>query len=245
MIQNFPSTIAQKQVSLSWVDRFIKCNAEDLAYQWTTGIDRNRHEANSLSKYQFYFNLLQLKIQQYSIETQNTYNMDEKGILLGITSRTKRIFNKSLYMSKAVRQVLQDGSREWISTIACICADGSALDPALIYQANSMNIQSSWVEDLNPEHHQAFIVASESGWSNNHIGLAWPQQVFDRLTRRKAGRLYRLLILDGHGSYVSMDLIDYCDCNRILLAIYPPYLTYTLQPLDVCVFKSLLTAYLN
>ena len=90
--------------------------------------------------------------------------MDEKGILLGITSRTKSIFDRPLYEAKAVRQVLQDGSREWISTIACICADGSALDPALIYQANSINIQSSWVEDINPEHHQVFITVSESGW---------------------------------------------------------------------------------
>ena len=40
-----------------------------------------------------------------------------------------------------------------------------------------------------------------------------------------------------------MDFIDYCDQNRILLAILPPYLTYTLQPLDVAMFKPLLTAY--
>ena len=98
--------------------------------------------------------------------------MDEKGILLGITSRTKRIFDRPLYEAKAVRQALQDGSREWISTIACICADGSALDPALIYQATSINIQSSCIEDLNPEHHQVYITVSESGWSNNQIGLA-------------------------------------------------------------------------
>jgi hypothetical protein len=40
-----------------------------------------------------------------------------------------------------------------------------------------------------------------------------------------------------------MAFIDYCDKNKILLALYPPYLTYTLQPLDVCLFKPLLTAY--
>jgi hypothetical protein len=41
-----------------------------------------------------------------------------------------------------------------------------------------------------------------------------------------------------------MAFIDYCDKNKILLALYPPYLTHTLQPLDVCLFKPLLTAYL-
>lgn len=245
MIQGFASTIAKKQVSLSWVDRFTKRNAELLISAWTTGIDSNRHKADSLAKYELYFKLLQEKIKQHQVETQNIYNMDEKGFLLGITSRTKRIFDRPLYQSKAVRQAIQDGSREWISLIACICADGSALDPALIYQASSTNIQSSWVEDLNPQHHQAFITVSESGWSNNEIGLAWLQQVFDRRTKAKAGRSYRLLILDGHGSHLTMDFIDYCDQNRILLAIYPPHSTHTLQPLDVCAFKPLSTSYSN
>jgi hypothetical protein len=40
-----------------------------------------------------------------------------------------------------------------------------------------------------------------------------------------------------------MDFIDYCDQNRILLSILPPYSTYTLQPLNVAMFKPLSTAY--
>lgn len=42
-----------------------------------------------------------------------------------------------------------------------------------------------------------------------------------------------------------MDFINYCDRNRILLAIYPPHATHTLQPLDVSIFKPLSTAYSN
>jgi hypothetical protein len=42
-----------------------------------------------------------------------------------------------------------------------------------------------------------------------------------------------------------MDFIKYCDRNQILLVIYPPYLTYTLQPLNVVMFKPLLLAYLT
>ena len=40
-----------------------------------------------------------------------------------------------------------------------------------------------------------------------------------------------------------MEFIDYCDKNKILLALYPPHSTHTLQPLDVCLFKPLSTAY--
>jgi hypothetical protein len=42
-----------------------------------------------------------------------------------------------------------------------------------------------------------------------------------------------------------MDFIEYCDQNKILLAVYPPHSTHTLQPLDVITFKPLATAYSN
>ena len=42
-----------------------------------------------------------------------------------------------------------------------------------------------------------------------------------------------------------MKFIDYCDTYRILLAIYPPHSTHTLQPLDICLFRLLSQAYLN
>jgi hypothetical protein len=87
------------------------------------------------------------------------------------------------------------------------------------------------------------VSLSPSGWTNNDIGLAWLEQVFDCFTKAKARRKYRLLILDGYGSYVTMDFINYCDWNKILLAIFPLHLTHTLQPLDVVMFKPLLTAY--
>ena len=68
--------------------------------------------------------------------------------------------------------------------------------------------------------------------------------MFNRETRTKARRSYRLLILNGYKSHVTMDFIKYCNNNRILLAIFPPYVTYTLQPLNVYMFKPLATAYL-
>jgi hypothetical protein len=67
--------------------------------------------------------------------------------------------------------------------------------------------------------------------------------VFNPSTKAKARLSYRLLILDGYGSYLTMDFIEYCYQNKILLMIYPPYSTHTLQPLDVVMFKPLLSAY--
>ena len=142
-----------------------------------------------------------------------------------------------------MKEALQDGSWEWITLLACICADGSALPPELIYEAAAGAIQSDWVEDIDAKKRTAFVDSSTSGWTNNDLGLAWLEQVFDRYTRRKARRSYRLLVIDGHGSHLTMDFLNYCDQNQILLAVFPLHSTHRLQPLDVVLFKPLLTAY--
>jgi hypothetical protein len=144
-----------------------------------------------------------------------------------------------------VRDTLQDGSREWITLLAAICADGEVLPPGLLYQSASCTLQSSWVEYITTGQHDVFVTSTPTGWSNDDVGLAWLEQVFDRCTREKArlGRDWRLLIVDGHGSHLTKDFIDYCDDHRILLAVLPPHSTQTLQPLDVVMFKPLSTAY--
>jgi hypothetical protein len=98
--------------------------------------------------------------------------MDEKGFLIGVLSKMKRIFSKQRYENDGLKRMLQDGNREWITTIACICADGSCLTPALIYQAVSGNIQDSWLQDFDPAEHKAFFTSSASGWTNNSLGIA-------------------------------------------------------------------------
>ena len=169
--------------------------------------------------------------------------MDEKGFLIGIITRMKRIFSQSLYKEGAIKQLIQDGNREWITTIACICADGTSLSPGLIYQATSGNIQDTWLQDFDPMEHQCFFASSPSGWTNEDLGYQWLTQIFDKETKEKARRKWRLLILDGHGSHINMRFINYCDAHKILLAVYPPHSTHTLQPLDVALFKPLSSAY--
>ena len=165
--------------------------------------------------------------------------------MIGITGRSKRVFSKSAWRQKRVRQSLQDGNREWVTLVACVCADGTALSPGLLFSSANAGIQSSWVDAIQPGKHEVFVTSTPSGWTTNNTGLAWLEQVFDRKTKHKASRSRRLLIIDGHGSHVTMDFIQYCDRNRILLCILPPHSTQTLQPLDVALFKPLSTAYVT
>jgi hypothetical protein len=116
--------------------------------------------------------------------------MDEKGFMLGVLTRQKRVFSKRLYNEGKIKAHIQGGNREWITLLACICADGSALDPAIIYQSASGSLQDSWLQAFDPDDHWAFFTSSPSGWTNNDIGLAWLKQVFDRATKAKARLSY-------------------------------------------------------
>ncbi|KAF7577485.1 hypothetical protein PtrM4_017250 [Pyrenophora tritici-repentis] len=243
MIQQFAGELAGKPVSKSWVTRFIHRHPDHLISRYSKGMTKERTKADSGAKYNLYFKLLLEKMEEYDIQPIHIFNMDEKGFQLGRVGRTKRIFDKRLWEQKGVRQALEDGSSEWITVMACICSDGKPLSPTLIFQGANGAVQSSWVEAIQAGEHSVFVTSSPSGWSNNDIRLAWLKGVFERETRRHASTGYRLLLLDGHGSHVTMEFIEYCHDNKILLFVFPPHATHTLQPLDVVMFKPLSNAY--
>ena len=126
----------------------------------------------------------------------------------------------SNYKERRYKQVSHDANREWATVIGVICADGSHLPPAVIYSADSDNVQANWVHDIDPETHSMYFSVSQSGWTNEGLGVAWLEQVFDPAAKRKAWRKYRLLILDGHGSHVTKAFIDYFDENKILVLVF-------------------------
>ncbi|KAF2187532.1 DDE-domain-containing protein, partial [Zopfia rhizophila CBS 207.26] len=151
------------------------------------------------------------------------------------------IYCKSDYKLGKLRGAGQDGNRDWITVLASICADGSYLPPALIYEGQSGDVQNSWLQDYEPSSQEAFFAASPTGWTNNDLGFEWLTKVFDRYSKPKArnGRDWRLLIVDGHGSHVNMRFINWAIAHRIIILVFPPHSTHTLQPLDVGLFRPL------
>jgi transposase-like protein len=133
--KNFPSEVAHQQLGESWVTRFTNRHEIHLISKWTSALDRTRHLVDSESKYPLYFELLHQKITEYHLEARDIYNMDEKGFLIGLIGRSKKIFSRRQWEKKEVRASLQDGSREFLTVLTCCCADGSSLPPALIYAA--------------------------------------------------------------------------------------------------------------
>jgi hypothetical protein len=61
--------------------------------------------------------------------------MDEKEFMIGVIGRSKRVFSKDA--RKRVTAALHGGNREWVTTLAPLCADGTALPSGIIYRVRA------------------------------------------------------------------------------------------------------------
>ena len=160
---------------------------------------------------------------------------------MGLSDRCKVIV-KELERHGAVK-VAEDGNRELITAIECVSALGEVLAPLLIYKGNDHFM--GWHQFTKGDTSKDFrFTYSPKGWTSRSLSLAWLKDHFEPRTRpsvnSKTGSLpYRLLIVDGHDSHVSMEFIMYAESKNIKLFCLPPHTTHLLQLLDVGLFSPL------
>ena len=166
-----------------------------------------------------------------NIDIRNVYNMDESGFSIGSINATHIIINKQL----RIKYQAQPGRQEWVSVIECICADGTAIPPLVVFRGE--NLSSSWIP-ANISGDWRFSCNSR-GWTSNVHALEWLRRCFEPATRDKVNGQTRILICDGHGSHVTSEFIAHCREYNIVLLILPPHSSHLTQPLDVAVFGPL------
>jgi hypothetical protein len=121
--------ISGQAVGGSWPKRFLK-HHPDLRMKKTVGLEKARAKALNPAVVEEFFNMLTDVIQEYSILPKNLYNVDEKGIQLGIGAKITAMIDRD---QKEVYSI-EDGNRELVTIIEAICADGSIIHPSVIFQ---------------------------------------------------------------------------------------------------------------
>ena len=142
MVAQAVAEISGKPVGESWPKRFQK-HHPDLKMKKTIGLEKAHVKALNQFAVDGFFDMLTNIIEKYKITPGNIYNMDEKGIQLGIGTRITVMIDQD---QKAVYSI-KDGNRELVTVIECICADGSILHPSVIFQGQWHN--SEWGQN-NP-----------------------------------------------------------------------------------------------
>ena len=143
MVRNFAFEISRITPGKNWVSRFIKRHKDKIKSSYLAPVDIARKRADNPYQYKLFYELLKEKIEKYKIKEHNMYNIDEKGFLISVLNKSKRIYTKSEAVRGRLFSTSQDSNREWITTITSVCADRMSLPPGLIYQAISGNLQDS------------------------------------------------------------------------------------------------------
>ena len=69
-------------------------------------------------------------MQEFSIKPENTWNMDEKGVQLGIGVKAAAIVDRD----QATIYSVEDGNCELVTIIEAVCTGGTVLIPSIIFQ---------------------------------------------------------------------------------------------------------------
>jgi len=67
--------------------------------------------------------------------------------------------------------------------------------------------------------------------------------VFDPQTKARAHHKPRILICDGVGTHETLEILEYCLENNIILCRFPSHTSHKLQPCDIGVFGPPKAAY--
>jgi Tc5 transposase DNA-binding domain/helix-turn-helix, Psq domain len=127
-IRNSASQICGGYIGQNWVDRFLDRHP-DVKRKVTQPLEACRAKALNRHNVDDFFDKLIDIITHHDIPPENIYNMDEKGVQLGQGGKVLAIVDREL---KTAYQI-EEGSREMVTVIETVCADGSALDPMVIF----------------------------------------------------------------------------------------------------------------
>jgi hypothetical protein len=197
-------------------------------------MDWKRHERNIYTKVRHWFEVIKAVLQDPAVRRENVYNMDETGVMLNMLGSVKVLVTKDDlrdYRGAGVK-------RTQVTAIECISADGRTLHPLIIWPASTH--RSNWTTFPTPGWHYGH---SEKGYNDSKISLEWLTRVFDPQTRGQANGKPRILICDGFGTHETLEILEYCFANNILMCRLPSHTSHKLQPCDVGVFGPLKTAY--
>jgi len=197
-------------------------------------LDWKRHERNIYEKITDWFTKIGPVVEDPIIRLEKVYNFDETGVMLSKLGSVKVLIGKDdLRDYRGARE-----KRTMVTAIECISGDGRYLTPMIIWPANTH--RSNWSTFRTPGWQYA---CSESGYTDSEISLEWLKRIFDPQTKERANQNPHVLTCDGFGTHETLEVLEYCFANNIIICRLPSHTSHKLQPCDVAVFAPLKVAY--
>ena len=214
-------------ISEGWWERF-KGRHPSITLRVAAPLSYARAIASDVEALDRYFDLLEetLKSNEIFNKPSRIYNCDETGMPLNPDSH--KVIDK--VGSKNPSYPTGCGKMQ-VTVLACTCATGHAIPPMVIFDRKTLN-----PELTNGEVPGTVYGLSSNGWMNRELFSGWFTKHF--IPHASSSRPL-LLLLDGHMSHYSPDMIKMAAAQKVILCALPPNTTHLLQPLDKGCFSPL------
>ena len=224
----------------SWLYWF-KQRHPHLVMRKPQGLEVARAKAmNPITCHGFYKNLLQL-YNKFAYPPSNIWNVDESGC-----NASKSGLDRVL-ARKGVRSVYAQipNEREWLSILTSINAAGHCIPHFYIFKGKRRLRDYIHLCEVG-----STMAMQEKGFMTSYLYSRWMDHFIEQL--EAIGDLSpsnrHLVILDGHKSHVSIEVIQKAKHHVVDMISLPSYTSRALQPLHVACFKpfkNALKAYRN
>jgi hypothetical protein len=202
---------------------------------------RERYEHDSsreVETKQRWFETVRTLKARYGVQDENMYNFDE------YRGNVDQVGKGVLHAGSSIRRQIQHPNQEfqrgrWFTTLQAFNATGQAVPPFLIFPSFLRFSDGNHKSDV-PRTWR--VTASENGVATAETATAWLEH-FDKHTKPRAARAYRILILDSHEFHNSIKFQHLCEGKRIVTLCVPHHYSHQLQPFNAGYFPLLQEAY--
>ncbi|KAL8366626.1 hypothetical protein RB595_010475 [Gaeumannomyces hyphopodioides] len=173
-------------------------------------------------------------VEEYQIKPENSWNSDEIGFRVGVFQ------GSFVWCYTDIEAWIQsDPDHRNLVTIMETCSAAGATIPPFIIMAGICINEKHVCNSLEPG---TTLTTSENGWTDDLIALDWLDH-FLQHAKPASPNEYRLLLIDNHGSHLTLPFWEKCQAEKIVVFPLPPHTTHKLQPFDVGIFSTFKAAH--
>jgi len=150
------------------------------------------------------------------------YNCDESGMPL--QHKIPKVVSTN--STKKICQV-SSGNKTQITVLGCASATGQVMPPIVVFTGKHFNLEVRFLEP-------SMVCHLTGGWTRNCFSPGF----FTHFLKHAADRPL-MLILDGHSSHYTLDLVKTAATENVILFCLLSHTTADSQPLDTSCFCPL------
>ena len=218
------SWTAKQMAGADWFSAFLKRNA-DISVRCPEATSIARATSFNRTNVQAFFSKLAEVMDRHHFEGSDVWNMDETGV----TTVQKP---SKVVAARGARQVgaVTSSERGTLVTVAvAVNAIGNSIPAMFVFPRK--NFYAHFIRD-GPT--GCIGTANKSGWMTE-VDFTTFMKHFVKHSRCTVAKPV-LLLLDNHGSHLSIEAIQIAKDNGVVLLSFPPHCSHRLQPLDRSVY---------